>query len=126
MREGSLHLLLVVLAATAPVLYEARVPTFGCNSTLEVAELLKLRADQATFQKTLLEQVFSGQCLPIEQGAVVEGAVDANDPTMLHVGRNVDPPGYLVPVNDFRVKGDAKTAGPKAAPAATAPAGDKK
>ena len=123
-----MHLLLVVLAAAAPVLYEARVPTFGCNSTLEVAELLKIRADQATFQKTLLEQVFSGQCLPIEQGAVVEGAIDANDPTMLHVGRNIDPPGYLVPVNDFRVKA-GKTAAPKdAAPAATAPAaaGDKK
>jgi hypothetical protein len=124
-----LHLLLVVLAAAAPVLYEARVATFGCNSTAEVANLLKIRAEQKNFQNALYEQIFAGQCVPIDAGSVVEGTIDNSDPTVLRVGQKIDPPGYMAPLNDFRPKSADKTAPPKeSAPAAApaAPAGEKK
>ena len=124
-----MHLLFVVLAAAAPVLYEARVPTFGCNSTAEVANLLKIRADQKAFQGALYEQIFAGQCVPIDRGSVVEGTVDGSDPTVLRVGAKIDPPGYMAPLNDFKPKAADKAAAPKDAGPAEAPpaaAGEKK
>lgn len=97
-----MHALLVVLAAAMPLMYEARVPTFGCNSTDEVANMLKVRADTKAFQGLLYEQIFAGQCVAIDQGAVVDGSIDATDPTVLRVGAKIDPPGYMAPLNDFR------------------------
>jgi hypothetical protein len=122
-------LLVVLAAAAASLMYEAKVPSFGCNSSVEVAKLQKVRSDQTAFQGLLYQQVLSGQCGPIDRGTVVEGTVVAADPTVLHVGANVDPPGYMVPVDDFKPKGADKAADPKGAgPAAAAPApqGEKK
>lgn len=98
-----LTMLAVVLAATQ-VFYEAKVPTFGCTSSREVAQLLKLRSDNEAFQRHLYLQVFHGQCMPIAKGAVVDGMVETSDGSVLRVQRQSDPPGYMAPIGDFELK----------------------
>jgi hypothetical protein len=102
--EDIMLTMLVALAASTQVLYEAQVPTFGCNSSREVAQLQSLRSDAKAFQTRLYAQVFQGQCMPIAKGAVVDGMVEANDSTVLRVQRQADPPGYMAPIGDFKLK----------------------
>ncbi len=100
--------ILAVLVATSPVYFEAKVATFGCNSTQYVTQLQKLRSDNTEFQKFLYQQVFLGQCVPINKGSVVQGAVESDDSSVLRVNGEIDPPGYMSPVTDFEAKPDFK------------------
>jgi hypothetical protein len=104
MGEAFMHVLLVVLAALSQVFYEAKVPTFGCTSSEEVAKLQSLRADTEAFNKQLYTQVFHGHCIPIEQGSVVDGVLEGADAAVIRVGAQVDPPGYMAPAGDFKPK----------------------
>ena len=97
-------ILAVIVAAAAPMAYVAQVPTFGCNSTAEVVELQRIRSDKDAFQKLLYQQVFYGQCIAIAQGTVVEGATEANNTTVLRVGGQLNPPGHMAPLSDFKLK----------------------
>jgi len=97
--------MLIVLAAAAQVLlYEAKVATFGCTSSAEVAKLLSVRADKTAFQTQLFERVFNGECIVIETGAVVEGAVEKAKASILRIQAQKDPPGYMAPLGDFKTK----------------------
>jgi hypothetical protein len=43
-----------------------------------------------------------GQCIAIEKGAVVEGAIEQSDTSVLRINAQRDPPGYIVPLADFK------------------------
>jgi hypothetical protein len=103
-----MSLVFAVLFAAVQVHYQARVLTFGCNSSTEVAELQRIRSDAKTFQKRFLELVTYGQCIAIAKGAVVEGAVESADRSVLRVEAASSPPGYMAPVSDFRPVGAAE------------------
>ena len=104
-----MSLVLAVLFAAAQAHYQARVLTFGCNSSTEVAELQRIRSDPKTFQNRFLELVTYGQCIAIAKGAVVEGAVESADPSILRLEAASSPPGYMAPRSDFkRVKAAEK------------------
>ncbi len=98
-----MHMILAVLVSALQVLYEAQVSTFGCNSSAEVSELQRIRADAETFQKLLYAQVAYGQCIPIARGAVVEGTVVKTDTSVLLINAQSEPPGYMVPLADFKL-----------------------
>ncbi len=55
-----MHTILAVLVSAVQVLYEAQVSTFGCNSSAEVFELQRIRADAEAFQQLLYAQVAYG------------------------------------------------------------------
>ncbi len=120
--------LLAVLVAASQQLYVANVPSYGCTSNEEVAKLQSLRSDQKSFQMELYQQVFQGQCVPINKGQVVQGVVDEKNSSILRVDEQIAPPGYLSPVGDFQLK-QADGAKPAAkdggAPSATANQPDK-
>jgi len=101
-----MHIMLIVLAAASQLLYEAQVASFGCNSSAEVSQLLSIRSDPKAFQQRLFEQFFYGQCIAIAPGAVVEGKLEADDPKVLRVQGRSNPPGYMAPLVDFKLKGD--------------------
>jgi len=95
---------LVVLVAASATMYLAKAPTYGCSSRPQVVELQNVRADAPTFQRMLTEQVAYGQCVTIPLGAEVEGSnADAETSTLL-VNSKSDPPGYVVPLSDFKPK----------------------
>jgi hypothetical protein len=96
-------MILAVLVSAFQMLYQAEVPTFGCNSSAEVAELRRLRGDADAFLQRLQAQMVYGQCIAIEQGAVVEGTIEKADTSVLRINAQKDPPGYMVPVGDFKV-----------------------
>lgn len=104
-----MHTILAVLVSAFQMLYEAQVPTFGCNSSAEVSELQSVRSDAEVFQKLLYAQVAYGQCITISQGAVVRGTIENTDPSVLLINARSDPPGYMVPRGDFKlVKADGE------------------
>jgi hypothetical protein len=84
------------------VLYVANSATFGCTSIEETAKLQQLRAARKPFQPELVEQTFEGQCVEIAKGKVVEGAIEPADSSMLRVDRQIQPPGFVAPLHDFR------------------------
>lgn len=97
--------ILVVLAVASQVTYyQAKVPTFGCNSSNEVSELRTIRSDQKAFMAALAEKKAYGQCIEILQGTVVEGSIETTDNSILRVNMQIDPPGYQTPLEDFEVK----------------------
>lgn len=98
-----MYTILAVLVSLSQVLYEARVSSYGCSSSAEVAELQQIRRDAEAFQKLLFTQVVYGQCITIGQGAVVEGVADSTDTTVLRINVQSDPPGYIVPSGDFKL-----------------------
>jgi hypothetical protein len=100
-----MHVMLIALAAAAQLWYEAKVATFGCSSSSEVAQLQQMRSDRTAFQTRLLERVFAGECITIGLGAVVEGAVETD--AILRIRARIDPPGYMVPAADFKAKAPA-------------------
>lgn len=97
-------LLAVLVVASQMFYYEAKVTTFGCNSNEEVSELRRIRTDEKAFQTELVQQIFYGQCIEIPKGKLVEGSVDADHSSMLQVDRQILPPGYLAPLDDFEPK----------------------
>jgi hypothetical protein len=97
-----MHTVLAVLVSASQMLYEAQVPTFGCSSNAEVAGLQAVRSDANAFYKLLTEQVVHGQCVAIPPGAMVEGAITDTDASMLLINVKSDPPGYVVPLKDFK------------------------
>jgi hypothetical protein len=104
-----MHTILAVLVSASPILYEAQVPSFGCNSGAEVSKLQSVRSDAEAFQKLLTAQVAYGQCVTIPLGAVVEAPMADTDSSTLLINAKSDPPGYVVPLSDFKPKkADAK------------------
>jgi hypothetical protein len=102
-----MHPMLIVLAAASQLIYEAQGPSFGCNSTADVTELQHIRTNAKAFQQRLFEQYFYGECIAIAPGAVVDGTVEGDEPNkVLRVLRDRDPPGYMAPLADFKVKGN--------------------
>jgi hypothetical protein len=99
-----MHTVLAVLVAASQMLYEAQVPSFGCNSGAEISKLQSVRSDAQAFQKLLTAQVAYGQCVTIPQGAVVEGSIVNTDTSTLLINAKSDPPGYVVPLTDFKPK----------------------
>jgi hypothetical protein len=99
-----MHIILAVLVSASQVLYEAIVPTFGCNSSEEVTNLERIRSDEKAFQALLSERLIQGECVMFLKGAEVEGSIENTDSTLLHVQARVDPPGYIVPIADFKPK----------------------
>lgn len=96
--------LLAAVVSASQLLYEAQVPTFGCNSGAEVLELQTIRADAKAFAQLLTVKASYGQCVTIPKGTVVEGPgsdTDADASTLL-INAKSDPPGYLVPSKDFK------------------------
>ncbi len=93
----------IVLAASQ-MLFEAEVPTFGCNSGAEVSNLQSVRSDTTVFQDLLTAQVSYGQCVTIPQSEVVEGSTDDAQPATLLINAKSDPPSYRVPSKDFKRK----------------------
>jgi len=91
-----------LLVFASQMLYVAQVPTFGCNSSAEVSELRKIRADADVFLQRLQTQMVYGQCIAVEKGAVVEGTIEKNDSSVLRINAQKDPPGYMVPLSDFK------------------------
>jgi hypothetical protein len=92
---------LAVLLSVLQPKYEARVLTYGCNSTAEVLELQRLRGDAGAFQKQLLRQITYGQCIGIGKGTVVEGTVESAHHGVLRIEARTSPPGYMAPAEDF-------------------------
>jgi len=99
-----MHRILTILVAASQMLYEAKVTTFGCGSIEEVSDLQRIRADEKAFRTELYEQIFYGQCVEIEKGKLVEGSIVAANSTMLLVDREILPPGYVAPLDDFETK----------------------
>ena len=100
-------LIAAILVAATQQLYQAQVPTYGCNSSENVVTLEKMRSDEKTFQSSLYERVVQGDCVMFMKGAVVEGSLpestDAKD-SLLHVQATNDPPGYIAPLGDFKLQ----------------------
>jgi hypothetical protein len=94
-------LLVVLAAAGAQLNYEAKVTTFACNSTSEVAELQSIRTDKAKFDTRLRQLLVLGECIAIAQGQVVDGSDVRKHPDVLRVGAKLAPPGFMTPKDDF-------------------------
>jgi hypothetical protein len=52
----------------------------------------------------LVEKQIYGECGSILKGTIVEGSIDGTDSSILLVNKEVDPPGYEAPLNDFEIK----------------------
>jgi hypothetical protein len=97
-----MYILFALVISAFQTLYQAQVSTYGCTSSAEVSQLQGIRSDADAFQKLLYTQVVYGQCITIGQGAVVEGTLEKTDTTMLRINAQRDPPGYMVPLDDFK------------------------
>ena len=94
----------LILIAASQILYQAQVQSFGCNSSDQVSKLQQIRSNASAFQTFLYQQVVEGECVVFEKGAVVEGSVENADTSLLHIQAQVDPPGYIAPSADFKLK----------------------
>jgi hypothetical protein len=104
-----MYLMLTILVSISQLLFKAQVSSFGCNSSKELADLQRIRSDPSAFQNQLYTLVVYGQCIAIARGAVVEGAIEQGDSTVLRINAETSPPGYMVPARDFkRYKAQAK------------------
>lgn len=99
-----MHAILAVLVAAQLTMYEAKVETFGCNSNEAASELQRIRTDKDGFAKRLQQQLFLGECIQIGKGTVIGGSIEPTNSQMLIVGEQVDPPGYVTPLEDFEPK----------------------
>lgn len=98
--------ILAVLVAASQMTYEAKVTTFGCNSTGEVFKLQSLRSDKDAFDKQLYTQIVYGECIAIAQGQLLDGSIMDTDSSLLRVGVKDAPPGFIAPVDDFQLKAE--------------------
>jgi hypothetical protein len=101
-----MHAILAVLVAGSAMVYEAKVTTFGCNSLAEVTQLQRIRSDKDSFHKRLYQQLVLGECIAIAQGQVVDASLVDTSPMVLRVGAAVNPPGFIAPKDDFKLKAD--------------------
>ena len=99
-----MHMIVAVLVLAPQMFYEAQVPSFGCSSTAEVSNLQSVRSDAKAFQKLLTTQVVYGQCVTIPKGVLVEGSIADTVSSTLLINAKSDPPGYVVPLKDFKPK----------------------
>jgi hypothetical protein len=104
LRETFVIKFLVVLVAASQQLYQAQTQTFGCNSGEDFGKLQEARSDERTFQALLNQRLIDGECVVFSKGSVVEGSIDDLNSSVLHVQAHVDPPGYVAPLNDFKLK----------------------
>jgi len=103
LKAGVVPMLVVLAAGAQATYYEAKVASFGCNSIHEVHELLSVRSDPKAFPLALLTKQVEGQCVVIQPGTKVEGAIEDADKSILRVNGDSDPPGYEAPLDDFSV-----------------------
>jgi hypothetical protein len=94
---------LIILVA-ASQMYQAQVTTFGCNSTEDFLKLQQARTDTATFWSLLNERLVQGECVLFAKGATVEGEDTNLTNSSFHIQAHFDPPGYIAPLQDFRIK----------------------
>jgi hypothetical protein len=99
-----MNTILALLVSAAAAAYVAKVPSFGCSSRAQVFKLQSVRSDAQAFQRLLTEQVAYGQCVTIPRGAEVEGSKPDTDTSTLLINAKSDPPGYVVPLDDFKPK----------------------
>jgi hypothetical protein len=97
-------ILAVLVAAAQLTYYEAKVASFGCFSIKEIHRLQSIRSDQNAFQMALIRKQVDGECVAILKGTTVEGSIESTDKSILRVNKQVDPPGYEAPLDDFEVK----------------------
>ncbi len=97
-------MILAVFLIASQSFFEAKLNTFGCTSSEEVLKLQQIRHDEKTFRTELLQQIFYGECVEISKNAIVEGSPDNDDSSMLLVDREIEPPGYIAPSDNFEVK----------------------
>lgn len=107
LREVVLSKIVAILVASQQ-LYQAQVPTFGCNSGEDFVKLQEVRSDEKTFQSLLNQRMIEGECVVFLKGAVVEGSIDDANSSVLHVQAHIDPPGYVAPLNDFKLQGETE------------------
>src|SRR5262249_42625163 len=74
--EVSMGNIVLVAAAASQILYQAQVPTFGCNSAEDVKKLLEIRSSEQSFQSLLHERIVQGECVVFLKDALVEGSLD--------------------------------------------------
>jgi hypothetical protein len=101
-----MNTMVAILIAASQTMYVAKVPSFGCTSIDEVQQLQSLRSDANAFKQTLIEKQLSGQCVEVLPGTLVQGEIEAADPSILRVNKDIDPPGYETPLQDFELKTD--------------------
>ena len=107
------QLIATIVVAATQQLYQAQVPTYGCNSSENVTNLEKLRpTDEKTFQAQLAERVVQGDCVLFIRGSLVEGTDPDTAARLLHVQARLDPPGYISPLNDFKLNDGKEPAKP--------------
>jgi hypothetical protein len=94
--------LLTALLAGSQVFYVANTTTFACTSADEIVKLQHIRPASRAFREELYREIFAGECVQVPKGKVVEGSIDDGDSAMLLIDRQVQPPGFLSPVRDFR------------------------
>lgn len=97
-------ILALVLAASEITYYEAKVTSFGCTSIEAVSELKKTRADEKAFEAALMDKQVNGECVAILKGTQVQGSLEATDNSILGVNKQIEPPGYEAPLEDFEPK----------------------
>jgi hypothetical protein len=95
-------MLVAALLVGSHLLYVARQTTYGCSSAEEVKALERLRGDRKSFDTALYQQIFAGQCVQIGKGKVVQGTPEGAGSAVLLVDREIQPPGFLAPLHDFR------------------------
>jgi hypothetical protein len=102
--ESVMSNIVAVLAASSQILYQAQIPSFGCNTSAMISELQHIRLDEKAFEALLSQKAIQGDCVQFMKGSVVEGEIDDVDPSVLRVQTKIDPPGYLAPTADFELK----------------------
>jgi hypothetical protein len=95
-------MMVAALLVGSHLLYVARQTTYGCSSVEQVITLERLRDHRTSFDAALYQQIFAGQCVQIEKGKVVEGTPQGAGSAVLLVDREIQPPGFLAPLHDFR------------------------
>ncbi len=96
--------MIAILVASSQVLYQAQVPSFGCNTSAVISDLQALCVDEKAFQSLLAEKVALGDCVEFMKGSVVEASTVDVDSSVVRVQTLIDPPGYLAPSSDFKPK----------------------
>lgn len=96
-----MQVLLAALLASSQGVYAAKVETFACNSALDVSSLVKVRADEQVFAKTLLQKIVYGDCVTIPKGQIVDGVSLDGSTEFFRISTELVQPGFIAPTADF-------------------------